>query len=147
MSSGLLPLTTNNSNLLSISPHTPITTKTMVVVAKGWNMGCEKLWIVSFGRKCNFTRGSNAWMVVTFVVVESSIVQSESPYNMFWPSQKKNSNRKKQPFLMNSTCVLIKPPLMLTMIVVVPIESMTFAWWYEKVTDLKGDVDEINELP
>jgi hypothetical protein len=51
----------------------------MVVITKGWNMWREKLRIVSFGRKCNFTGGSNAQMVVTFVVVESSIVQYESP--------------------------------------------------------------------
>ncbi len=76
---GLLPSTTSSSNLLSISPRTPITTKAMVVVVKGWSMRWKKLWIVFFGRKCNFTGGSNVGMVVTFVVVESSIVQSESP--------------------------------------------------------------------
>jgi len=36
---------------------------------------------------------------------------------------------------------------MLRVIVVVPIVSMTFAWRYEKTTDLKGDVDEIDKLP
>jgi hypothetical protein len=60
--------------LLSISPRTLITTKTMVVIAKGWNILWEKLQIMSFGRKCNFTRRSNAGMGVTFVDVESSIV-------------------------------------------------------------------------
>jgi len=45
----------------------------------GCNMWQEKSRIVSFGKKCNFRRGSNVAMVVTFVVVESSIVQSESP--------------------------------------------------------------------
>jgi hypothetical protein len=39
----------------------------------------EKNYELSFGKKCNFTRGSNVGMVVTFVVVESSIVQSKSP--------------------------------------------------------------------
>jgi hypothetical protein len=48
---------------------------------------------------------------------------------------------------MNLACVLIKPPLMLTMIMVVPIISMTSAWRYEKATNLEGDVDEIYELP
>jgi hypothetical protein len=33
------------------------------------------------------------------------------------------------------------------MIVVVPIVSMTFARRYEKTTYLKGDVDEMDELP
>ncbi len=74
MSSGLFSSATNSSNLLSISPHTSITTRAMVVVAKGWSMWREKLWIRSFDKKCNFTGGSNDRMVVTFVVVESSIV-------------------------------------------------------------------------
>ncbi len=48
---------------------------------------------------------------------------------------------------MNSTCVLIKPPLILIVVVVVPTILVTFAWRYEKATNLKGDVDEIDELP
>jgi hypothetical protein len=48
---------------------------------------------------------------------------------------------------MNSICVLIKPSLMMTVIMVVPMVSMTFAWRYEKATYLKRDVDEIDELP
>jgi hypothetical protein len=48
---------------------------------------------------------------------------------------------------MNSTCVLIKPPLMLMLIMAVPIVSMTSPWRYEKAVDLEGDVDEIYELP
>jgi hypothetical protein len=76
---GLFILATSSSNLLSISPCTLITTKAMVVVAKGYIMWQEKLQIVSFGIKCNFTRQSNARMVVIFVVMESSIVQSEFP--------------------------------------------------------------------
>jgi hypothetical protein len=48
---------------------------------------------------------------------------------------------------MNLTCVLIKPPLLLTVIVVVPIISMTSTWKYEITTNLEGDVDEIDELP
>ncbi len=79
MSFGLLSLAINSPNWLSISPHIPITTKTMVVVTKDWSMQWEKLRIVFFGRKCNFTQGSNVGMVITFVVVESSIVQSKSP--------------------------------------------------------------------
>ncbi len=79
MSFGLLLLATNSSNLLPILPCTPITTKTMVVVAKGWSMWREKPRIMSFGKKCNFTRESNVGMVVTFVAMESLIVQSESP--------------------------------------------------------------------
>jgi hypothetical protein len=36
MSFGLFPLGTSSSNLLSISPHTPIIAKTKVIVAKGY---------------------------------------------------------------------------------------------------------------
>ncbi len=36
MFSGLFPSATNSSNLLSISPHTPIIAKTKVIVAKGY---------------------------------------------------------------------------------------------------------------
>jgi hypothetical protein len=79
MSSRLFLSTTSSSKILLISPCTPITTKAMVVVTKGWSMRWEKLQIVSFGRKCNFTRGSNARRVVTFVVVESLIIQLEFP--------------------------------------------------------------------
>jgi hypothetical protein len=81
MSSSLFLSATSGSNLLSILPCTPIIAKTMVVVTKGWSMWQEKLQIVSFGKKCNFTRGSNVGMVVTFVAVESSIIQSESPFS------------------------------------------------------------------
>jgi hypothetical protein len=45
---------------------------------------------------------------------------------------------------MNLACVLIKPLLMLTMIMVIPIVSMTK---YEKATYLERDVDEIDKLP
>jgi hypothetical protein len=79
MSSRLFPLATNSSILLSISLHTPITTKAMVVIAKGWNMQKESYEWCLLAEKCNFTGGSNAGMVITFVVVESSIVQSKSP--------------------------------------------------------------------
>ncbi len=48
--------TINSSNLLSISPRTPITSKAMVVVVNGWSIRWEKLRMVSFGIKCNFTR-------------------------------------------------------------------------------------------
>ncbi len=48
---------------------------------------------------------------------------------------------------MNLTCALIKPPLILTVIVVIPTISMTSARTYEKATNLEGDVDEINKLP
>ncbi len=71
---GLFSSTTNSWNLLSISPHTPMTTKVVVVITNNWSMWLEKLWMVSFDKKCNFTRRSNAEMVVTFVVVESSII-------------------------------------------------------------------------
>ncbi len=51
--------------------------------------------MVSFGRKCNFTRGLNVGMVVTFIVVESSIVQLESPLSWFVLAFiEKNSSRK-----------------------------------------------------
>jgi ABC-type xylose transport system permease subunit len=73
MSFGLFLSTTNSSNLLSISSCTPITTKAMMVVAKGWNM-LQENYELSFGRKCNFIGGLNAKMVVTFVVVESLII-------------------------------------------------------------------------
>jgi hypothetical protein len=36
---------------------------------------------------------------------------------------------------------------MLMVIMVVPTISMTYAWEYEKATNLEGDVDEIDELP
>jgi hypothetical protein len=36
---------------------------------------------------------------------------------------------------------------MLTVVVVVPTISMTSTWKYEKYMYLKGDVDEIDELP
>jgi hypothetical protein len=36
---------------------------------------------------------------------------------------------------------------MLIVVVVVPTTSTTFTWKYEKYTYLKGDVDEIDELP
>jgi hypothetical protein len=48
---------------------------------------------------------------------------------------------------MNLACVLIKPPLMLIMIVVVPTISMTYAQRCEKAIDLEIDVYEIDELP
>jgi hypothetical protein len=35
----IILLTTNGSNLLSISPQTPITSKTIVVVVNGWICG------------------------------------------------------------------------------------------------------------
>jgi hypothetical protein len=47
---------------------------------------------------------------------------------------------------MNLACVLIKPLLMLMVIVVVLTKSMTSAWRYEKTTNLKRDVDEIDKL-
>jgi hypothetical protein len=59
----------------------------------------EKLRMMFFGKNYDFTKGSNVGMVVTFVVVESSIVQSSNQnllcHNLFKPSQKKNSNHKK----------------------------------------------------
>jgi hypothetical protein len=77
--------------------------------------------MVSIGRECNFTGGSNVGMVVIFVVVESSM----SNYNffcpnLFWPSQVSFLAVKNNFLFMNSTCVSIKLPLMLTMNVVVP---------------------------
>jgi hypothetical protein len=36
---------------------------------------------------------------------------------------------------------------MLMVIVMIPIVLMTSTWRYEKAIDLKGDVDEIDELP
>ncbi len=87
-------------------------------------------------------------MVVTFMDVESSIVQLESPLSEFvFDVTYKFSNRKKQTFFVNVACVFIKPPLMLMMIMVVPIVSITTTWRYEKTTNLERDVDEINELP
>ncbi len=74
MSFGLLPLTTNSSNLLSISLRTSVITKRMVVVAKWLDMWHEKLRMASFNRKSNFRWGSYVGIVITFVVVESSIV-------------------------------------------------------------------------
>jgi hypothetical protein len=63
--------------------------------------------MVSFDRKCNFTRGSNVGMVhfcgyrkfnhpnvISFVIIICFGLH----------------NRKKQPFFMDSTCVLIKLP-------------------------------------
>ncbi len=38
MSFGEVPSTTKSSNLPLISPHTPMTTNAMVIVAKGCNM-------------------------------------------------------------------------------------------------------------
>jgi hypothetical protein len=35
--------------------------------------------MVSLGKKCNFTRGLNVGIIVTFMAVESSIVQLEFP--------------------------------------------------------------------
>jgi hypothetical protein len=51
MFSRLFLSATNSSNLILISSHTPITTKTMVVVVNGWNMRWEKLRMVSFDKK------------------------------------------------------------------------------------------------
>jgi len=60
-------------------------------------------------------------MVIIFVVVESSIIQSKSPLSYFVLAfTKKFCNCRKQPFFVNSTCFFIKTPLMLTVIMVVP---------------------------
>jgi hypothetical protein len=72
----------------------------MVVVAKGYIMQWEKLRMVFFSRKCNFIGRSNVGMVVTFVAMASSIIQSKSPLTKFVLAfTKKFSSHKNQLFL------------------------------------------------
>jgi hypothetical protein len=65
--------------LAIISPRIPIIAKTMVVVTNCWSMQKEKLQMVYFSRKCNFTRGSNVGMVCgcgkfNFLVIISFVI-------------------------------------------------------------------------
>ncbi len=69
-----VPLVTNNSNLPSISPHTPMITNAMAIVAKGRNLCQPKLSIMCLGWKNNLTKGSKGGMIVTLVAIESSMV-------------------------------------------------------------------------
>ena len=57
----------------------PMIVTTSVEVANGWSIRCAKERIESDTWKKNLIGGSNGGISETFVAVEISIVQSESP--------------------------------------------------------------------
>jgi len=129
MSSKEVPSITKSSNLPSISPCTPMTTNVMVIVTKGFNMHWPKLLIVSLEWKNSLTWRSKGRTIVTLIATENSMVHTESPLSYSNLALiEKISNLRKLHVLINLDYVVIKAPLILTMIVVVPTGSMTFAW-------------------